>query len=294
MQQYIQSLGQNNDMTVEWEQARLTTYKFDPAKNYYHELLQHEFQENKRSQNPIPDSEFPSFLSDRIFNFKQSPRLENVTTSQVCGRTLYFGTCPQCCRTQRGGFFGPGHCANVECSRELTPEEMKYRVYNEWLSHKYKHFKNNWKPKSDDGLGYMWLTINFAPDVTVSEAKLHAAAIFNLKVFARSKISYCYEYNTEQGSHIHIHALIELNHTGKVSFSALKDDILKAKSRQGKMNIYLKMSWAKKYADRCDNRIKYNAYLSGNKTEEKLDNIEKDKIWRKENNLEEIYIKENN
>lgn len=293
MQQYIESLGNNDVMSAEWNQLKLTTYKFDSNYNYYQELLGYEVQENKRNQNPIPETEFPGFLQERIFSIKFAPKLENVKHETRCGRSYYSGVCPSCSRTQSAGFFGDGHCSNVECSRPFTPEEMKYRVYKEWLCHKYKHFKKNWKPKSDDGLPYMWLTINFAPDVTVHDARLHASSIFGLKIFARSKISYCFEYNTEKGHHIHIHALIELNHTGRVSFSALKDDILKAKNRQGKMNIFLKMSWAKKYVDRCDSRAYYHAYLNGHKTEEKLQYVELDKLWRKENNLEDFYIKEN-
>lgn len=296
MNDYLLSLGRNDDMTLEWEQMKSTTLKFDPTYNYYSDLLSYEIQENKRSADPISETEFPGFLQERIFNFKYSPKLENIKCEKICGSNYWQGTCPLCHRVESyfqnvGG--GEAHCRNVECRRPLTPEEMKQRVYKEWLYHKYKHFKKNWKPKSDDGLGYMWLTINFAPEVKLNDAILHASSIFSLKILSRSKITYCYEFNTSQGQHIHIHALIELNHTGKVSFSSLKDDILKAKSRQGKLNIYLKMSWAKKYCDRCDNRAKYQAYLNGDKQEEKLENVELDKLWRRENNLEDLYIKEN-
>lgn len=294
MQDYIESLGHNDAMTAEWRYLKTTQYKFDPNYNYYTDLFLFESQENKKSQNPIPDSEFAGFLQERIFGIKHFPKLEQVKRNEFCGRVTYTGQCPSCLKWQPGGTFGGGWCTNVACGIPYTSSEMKERVWKEWLSHKYKHFKNNWKPKTDDGLNYMWLTINFAPDVTILDAQLHAAAIFNLKILSRAKITYCYEYNTKEGQHIHIHALVELKHTGTVGFSALKDDVLKAKNRQGKMNLYLKMSWAKKYTDRCDSRAYYIAYLNGHKTEEKLECVDKDKIWRKENNLEELYIKDNN
>lgn len=275
MEAYLTSLGQNDILISEWNQLKLTTHKYDPNYNYYSELLSYELAENKRSEYPIKDNEFPGFLADRIFNYKRPTR----TIGNYC---------PSCRQYTCGKY-----CVEDSCKTTLTPDEMKERVYIEWLSHKYKNFKKNWKPKQDDGLNYIWLTINFAPDVSVHQAQLHVASIFSLAIFNRTKITYCYEYNTKAGNHIHVHALIEMNSTGTISFSSLKDDILRAKSRQGKLNIYLKMSWARKYEDRCDNRAVYLAYLNGNKVSEKIENTEKDKLWRSENGLQELYIREN-
>lgn len=280
---YLSSLGNNNAMETEWLDYKNKHYAYNPSYNYFAELIPLELAEERTMPNRRPDEQVIDCLKERLFSFKKPIRLIN-------------GICPKCNKSSDGKYCNRNKEGTYQptCREQYTSDEIKNRVYDDYIYHMYKKFKKNWKPKQDDGLGYMWLTINFAPSVTIHDAQIHASAIFNLKIFARSKITYCYEFHGSGKGHIHIHALVELKHTGRIGFSALKDDILKAKSRQGKLNIYLKMSWAKKYEDRTDNRAVYNAYMEGNKVEDKLENIELDKIWRKENNLQELYIKDNN
>lgn len=280
---YLNSLGTNDAMMTEWLDYKQKNYPYYPTYNYFADLSKLEIEEEKSLPNRRPDQQVIDCLKERLFNFKKPVRLIS-------------GICPKCNKSSDGKYCNRNkeNTYQPTCREEYTPDEIKKRVYNDYIYHMYKKFKKEWKPKQDAGLGYMWLTINFAPSVTIHEAQVHASAIFNLKIFDRSTITYCYEFHGSGKGHIHIHALVELKHTGKVSFSALKDDILRARSRQGKLNIYLKMSWARKYEDRCDHRAVYHAYIEGNKTEDKLENIELDKIWRNENNLQEKYIKDNN
>lgn len=167
------------------------------------------------------------------------------------------------------------------------------RAYTYWEDMAWEKFKKEWKPKDVDGLNYIWMTLNFHPQVSVPDIILEVSRIINLPIFAQTKISYCYEYYTDKGSHPHVHMLIELKRTGCISFSKINEKIFQKKSLKEVLNLNIKMSWAKEYTDRTQRRAVHQAYLAGNKIEEKQEKCELDKLWRKENNLEELYIKEN-
>lgn len=182
--------------------------------------------------------------------------------------------------------------SNTTFWRDRDPH---YVVYLYYLPYMYQDFKRNWKPRETDGLNYMWLTLNFPPHtVTIPEIQLEILRIVNLPVFKNCTLTYNYEFFGEGKGHPHIHMLVELNKTGTISISTLKAVIFQKKSLKSIMNLNYKMSWAKEYQDRTEKRAVYKqAYLLGLKTESKMESCEKDKEWRKINNLEELYIKEN-
>lgn len=175
-----------------------------------------------------------------------------------------------------------------------TKSDKHKLAYNFWLDYKYQDFRRDWKPKDVDGLNYLFITFNFSPAVSISDIKLEMARIVNLAIFDRCKLTWCYEFYTGEGSHPHIHMLVELKHTGTLKVSELKQKVFQKKSLTEIMNINYKLSWAKEYKDRTKKRAVHLAYLSGMKAEEKQDNCERDKQWRIDNQLEEIYIKDKN
>lgn len=190
----------------------------------------------------------------------------------------------------------PEHKSNAEPAIQSFLSEPRpqphYFIYTLWLSHKYKHFKKNWKPKNDDGLNFLHITFNFSDKITVNDVVLEMTSIVNNAVFKNCKLTWCYEYYTDHGCHPHIHMLVELNRTGTISPSTLKQKIFAKQSLKEILNINYKLSWAKEYKDRCEKRAVILAYITGNKIVTKNENSEKDKHWRKLNNLEDLYIKE--
>lgn len=168
------------------------------------------------------------------------------------------------------------------------------RAYFYWWDMKYTQFKKAWKPKDTDGLNFIWLTLNFSDKVSINDIIIETTRVVNLAVFKNTKISYCYEYYTEKGCHPHVHMLIEMNTTGTIKPSTMSEKIFQKKSLREIMNINYKLSWANDIKDRTQKRAIHLAYLNGMKIEKKQENCEKDKLWRIQNNLEELYIKENN
>lgn len=162
-----------------------------------------------------------------------------------------------------------------------------------WIDYKKKDFIKDWKPKDDEGLNYMHITLNFTDKMPMNEVLVETHRIVNLPILERTKITYSYEYYTDKGNHPHVHMLVELKRTGTISPSSFIDDVFKKKALKEKLNVHYKFSWARDYEKRCDKRAVVLAYVSGNKIEEKMANVEKDKLWRRENNLEDLYIKDN-
>lgn len=167
-----------------------------------------------------------------------------------------------------------------------------------WIDYKRDEFRKNWKPTNNNGLAYLWLTWNFKHDTSIEKVKIEIDRITNHSIFSKCKLTYCYEFHTEKGSHPHVHMLVELKRTGTINPSDIKDklftkNLLKIHSKEAFKYLY---SWATgKYIDkRCKNKDIYLAYLSGNKKNEKENNCDNDKNWRQLNNLENLYIKENN
>lgn len=161
-----------------------------------------------------------------------------------------------------------------------------------WIDYKKKDFIKDWKPKDDEGLNYMWITLNYSPNMSVCDVLLETARIVNLPILARSKRTYCFEYNTDSGSHPHVHMLVELKRTGTVAMSSFLDDVYKKKSLKENLAVDYKFSWAKQYEKRCQKRPILIAYLNGDKIDKKVSNSVKDKLWRQENNIDDIYVKD--
>lgn len=189
------------------------------------------------------------------------------------------------------------HGSLRDCYEELkkSDEYVKQKFYKWYVANEYDKFRRNWKPNDtkDEGLNFLWVTFNFKSDTDLNVIKVDMSRILSLAIFDNTKITYCYEYHTEQGTHPHVHALIELNRTGTIPMSKIEQDIFKDKKLRDRLSLCIRFSWAKKFDLRCQKRAICQAYLNGNKIDEKKENVENDKTWRKENNLEELYIKEN-
>lgn len=262
MEAYLQSLGQVKQIDEDWKLYKESNLKFEEI-NYMTEIEAFELAENKLSPNRRPDADVLDNIRHRMFQMRK--------------------TCPCVCNKQMW---------QCECSRPYTPEEIKLRVYNEWLSHKYKYFKKNWKPNQDEGLGYMHLTFNFKPETEAVEFVLDMARITNLAIFDDCKLTYCYEYFGSKGEHPHVHMLVELNRTGTISMSTIEQKVFQDKKVKEYMSIKYQFSWAKKYQHFCRPRSVHLAYIQGHKIPSKMSQVAQDKLWRSENNLEDIYIRE--
>lgn len=170
----------------------------------------------------------------------------------------------------------------------------KHRLaYVYWLDYKYADFRREWSPKEKDGLNYLYITFNFAKYMPVCIVQLEMERIINLSIFKDCKLTYCYEYYTEDGFHPHVHMLVELKRTGHIKPCDLKQKIFQKKGLDTVLNINYKLSWASSYKDRTSKRAVHIAYCNGMKIEKKQENCEKDEKWRQEHNLEKIYIKDN-
>lgn len=266
MNAYLQSLGQNDVLNQEWEVYKLSNFKYDPTYNYYEPALEFALRENKISPNRVPDEDVRSLYQARFFERKKHRE------SCCCDGPVIF-------------------CDN---RRDLTADEIKYCIYQDYLSYQYKYFKKNWKPVvKDEGLKYMMITLNYADDLSINEVVLETARILNLPILKPSTITYTYEMFGSKGTHPHVHALVELKRTGTVAMSSFLDDVYKKKALKGKLHVDFQFSWAKEFRKRCRSRAECRAYCTGHKAPEKMKYVEKDKLWKKENNLEEFYIKDN-
>lgn len=177
-----------------------------------------------------------------------------------------------------------------------TPVEQQRRIYRWWLDNKYFEFRKTWKPNSgkNDGLNYLFITLNFSPDTQVTKMLEETNRIVSLSVFSRCKLTYCFEYYTSDGTHPHVHILVELLKTGTIPMSSILEKIYQKKSLRDIMKDNIKFSWASDYKKRSQSRAVCLAYVTGNKCDDKNPKTELDKKWRQENNLEQMYIRENN
>lgn len=177
-----------------------------------------------------------------------------------------------------------------EHQEKYTMEQKHLRIYNHFISCKWQEFRRNYKPSNeDDGLNYMFITLNFEPHVSVNVMKMETERFVKLAIFKNCTYKYVYEYHTKGQNHPHTHILMEMKNTGTISLTTI---LQKAYQRQGVediMKIDYLFSWAKKYDKKCRKRSEINAYILGNKTDRKIENVENDKIWRIENNLNEFY-----
>jgi len=174
-------------------------------------------------------------------------------------------------------------------------EWIKKHYYNWWVDNQYPAFSKNYNPDTvqDAGLNFMFVTFNFKDDTDVNVMKMDMARIFNLPVFKMTTITYTYEHCSSQGHHPHVHALIELNHTGTISPSTMLEKIFQQKKLREYLAVHYLLSWANKKDKKCRKRAVCLAYVSGHKAERKLEHVEGDKIWRAENGFEESYVKIN-
>jgi hypothetical protein len=194
---------------------------------------------------------------------------------------------------KRWGIPDPEPAARLTLFEKLNPEiSLHRRAYEYWTDMKWREFKKDWKPIEKDGLNYLFITFNFSDKVAVSDVVIETARLINLPLFDQTKLTYCYEYYGTSGQHPHVHMLVELKRTGTINPSKIEQYVFQKKSLREIMNYNYKLSWAKNSKDRCSKRAVHLAYISGMKTEEKQQNSELDKQWRRQNNLEDIYIKD--
>lgn len=270
MEAYLASLNSSNNldrMNEEWIIYRDTHYPYE-ERNYMTELEEMELAENRASLIKRPDHEVLDCIRQRMFHFKK-PRDECI-----CSRD-YFGNREECV-----------------CGIPYTAEEIKKRIYGEWLFHKKKFFKKNWKPNQEDkGLGYMHLTFNFHPDTDINVFKLDMSRIVNLAVFDDCNLTYSYEYYGSNKCHPHCHMLVELTRTGTKSKSTIEEKVFQMKKLKEYMSIQFQFSWANKDSFKVRSRAVTLAYIQGKKTEDKIEQVEKDKLWRQLNNIEDIYFR---
>lgn len=180
---------------------------------------------------------------------------------------------------------------------ETPPKDGDYhkRVYNWWLGYKREQFLKTWKPRDNDGLNYLFITLNYASDLPISQVSDETNRIINLPIFSNCKITYCFEYYTDNGCHPHVHMLVELKRTGTLSMSVILDKIYQKKTLKPILKVDIKMSWAAQINKRAQKRAVCLAYVTGQKIDGKQENVEKDKQWRQINNIfQDTYIKDNN
>lgn len=190
-------------------------------------------------------------------------------------------------------------CETLRHAYEVSLKDdafVKKKYYDWYVANERTEWRKKWKPNDvqDQGLNFMFITLNYKQGTPVDKVLLDTSRIINLPVLSNSKITYTYENYTDTGSHPHVHCLIELNRTGTVSMSKLLEKIYQDKKLKDYLAVDVKFSWAKDFTKRCQKRSVCLAYLSGNKIDNKLENSDLDKIWRIENNLDDIYYKVNN
>lgn len=263
MEAYLASLDQQSTLAEDWQAYKAIHYPYKEV-NYMTELEAMELAENKFSPNKREDADVLDNIRQRMFHARKP-------FACVCRRQLW----------------------ECDCSVSYTPDEIKMRIYNEWLSHKYKLFKKNWKPEGnkDSGLGYMVLTFNFKPETDIQVVKGDIARIVSLAIFDDCNLTYGFEYYGSENCHPHCHMLVELTHTGTKSKSTIDQKVFQDKKLREYMTIRYQFSWARKDSFKVRSRAVSLAYVQGKKTEDKMEQVEKDKIWRKLNDLEDTYYR---
>jgi len=165
-------------------------------------------------------------------------------------------------------------------------------IFHFWSVHKSQQFRRNWKPSNDvgKGLGYMFITLNFKSGVDVHIAVQNIQRITSLPIFKCCSIKYVIEKYTTAGEHIHCHMFVELKRAGTISMSLIEQKIFQLSKLKEILRVDYKFSWARDYDKRCQSRDICNAYITGNKIPKKMEHVELDRLFRRENNLEELYV----
>lgn len=135
---------------------------------------------------------------------------------------------------------------------------------------------------------WIFVTLNFNDTEPITGQKmLHFAQEICKKDWVENA-TFVLEKHRCQGIHHHIHLLIDLNthqRKGKIIELIYKIGGLR-RYCAGKQYVDVKCA---KDALRAPRDV-YENYVSGNKKEEKMFFVIKDRQWRKENNLQDIYI----
>lgn len=269
-QQFYEWFNQsNNELDAAWEQKKNTDYKYDRYYDYYKECEQYENNLYKKGQ------------------YSQNGRLDNDTylAFQLMLKQIYFGI-----NENAAG-------ENFKPMPDFAETHFK-RHYKNWLYFKYTEFKKDYllSRKTNTGLPYYWITLNFNKDAPVDMVMYHVKRFVTFNILRNCIISYCIEYFTDTGGHPHAHILIEMNRTGLLKPSQLKQLFFQDKSIKKYMSNETGFDY--KYSrgkdeKRARPREELKLYLNGCKKEKKEENCEKDKEWRLEHNIENIYVYHN-
>lgn len=259
----------NDDLNTAWEQKKNTDYKYDRHYDYYKDCEQYENNLYKQGK------------------YSQNGRLDNDTylAFQCMLKQIYFGI-----NENASG-------VNFKPIPDFAETHFK-RHYKNWLFFKYQEFKKEYQlsRKTNSGLPYYWFTLNFADDTPVDIVMYHVKRFVTFKELRNCIMTYNFEFYTEKGGHPHAHILVEVHRTGLLKPGQLQQLFFQDSSVKKYMRNEAAFDY--KYSRGKDDkrarpREELKLYLNGCKKEKKEENCEKDKEWRLEHNIENIYVYHN-
>lgn len=146
--------------------------------------------------------------------------------------------------------------------------------------------------KNNEDFPWAFVTINWDDNnVTVAQMKKASATIFGKPWVGNGSLMVLEKHRKDEGIHHHTHLLLKF--TEKKNPSRVIDEIfmsagVRAICREKNWVDYLGPQKPKK--GHRPYQVYYD-YVHGNKCEEKMPYVEKDRSWREENNIEHIYEK---
>jgi len=145
-----------------------------------------------------------------------------------------------------------------------------------------------------DSSDFAWafVTVNWDDNnVTVAKMLKASKSIFEKPWVASGSLMVLEKHRKDEGIHHHTHYLIkfdEKKEPSRVIDETWKSAGVKSICREKNWVDYIGPQKAKKGFRPYQT---YYNYIHGQKTEEKMPYVEKDRTWREENNIEHIYIK---
>lgn len=176
-------------------------------------------------------------------------------------------------------------------SDEVDKNKLAYLYYKDDVKEKNPFLKKDINKKAMELFGIQvdnsksfLVTFNYPPDLEYfikNKNKIlnSLQQLFNLKWIDSAKATF--EYYCKDGNHPHIHILIKTSHSKNKMISKFKEKILRTP--------LAKTLTAPNYCDIRYANSNTDNYVEGNKQLKKMENCEKDKLFRKQYNLEEIY-----
>lgn len=141
----------------------------------------------------------------------------------------------------------------------------------------------------DEQYKYKWfITLNLPPEKSMLDAK-EVTDLFLSKASWATEAQYVVEYHTKM-CHPHTHILIKTNNERMRCLSNVVSAIKDQKNNKYRstfkfMDKYLGMGYVKI----CQYNSNQDKYVAGDKKEDKMENVQKDRAMREQFNLEDIY-----